>query len=72
MKKTLCLLLAAGFMAACNNDGTTKTNAADSNNSPNYTNVQNVNGNQPDTLQGNQLTTSQSGDTTKKNDSLPR
>lgn len=71
MKKLFSCLVMAGFILACNNDGTSKTTSADSgSSSPNLTNVQNVNGNQPDTTNGIQLDNRSSGDTTMKSDTL--
>lgn len=65
MKKFFSFIAVAGFLVACNNDGTTKTTSTDSGTAPNLTNVQNVNGNQPDTTTGIKLDNNQSGDTTK-------
>ncbi len=67
MKKLFFCFSTAAMLAACNNNGTSKTNT-DTGSAPNLTNVQNVNGNQPDTANGIKLDNSQSGDTTKKTD----
>ena len=68
MKKTLLILLTTTVFFACANDKT-GTNTGES--GPSTTNVQNVNGNQPDTSSGITLDSKQSADTTKK-DSVPR
>ncbi|MDQ6609153.1 MAG: hypothetical protein M3Y85_04975 [Bacteroidota bacterium] len=65
---SFCLVIAS-FIFACNNDGTTKTTSVDSGkSSPNFTNVQNVNGNRPDTTNGITLDNRASGDTSKMTD----
>lgn len=68
MKKTFFVMASAACFAACGNDKP-NTNAGES--GPNTTNVQNVNGNQPDTSTGITLDNKQSTDTTKK-DTVPR
>ena len=67
MKKLSCLLMVAVvFLASTNQE-----NTSDGTSGPSTTNVQNVNGNQPDTTTGITLDNKQQGDTTGK-DSLPR
>ncbi len=67
MKKYFFGLFSLAFLVACG-DHKANTNTGDS--GPNSTNVQNVNGNQPDTSSGITLSNKQSTDTTKK-DSVP-
>jgi len=67
MKKLCCSLLVIAVMCACNNNESPEPGSS----GPSTTNVQNVNGNQPDTSTGITLDNKQSGDTTRK-DSLPR
>ena len=67
MKKLSCLLMVAVVFLACTN----QENTSDGTSGPSTTNVQNVNGNQPDTTTGITLDNKQQGDTTGK-DSLPR
>ena len=67
MKKISCLLLVASLFLACTN----QENTGDSTTGPNTTNVQNVNGNQPDTMGGITLDKSGSSDTSGK-DSIRR
>jgi hypothetical protein len=70
MKRFFSGLLCAAFLFACNNDKAgTNTNSGES--GPSTTNVQNVNGNRPDTLNGITLDTRSSTDSTKR-DSVPR
>ena len=64
MKKIIFSLLAAGALFACNNDKT-KSTTTSGDSGPGTTNVQNVNGNQPDTTNGIKLDNRQSADTTK-------
>lgn len=56
-------MTSSAFLFACS-DNKSNTNSGDS--GPNTTNVQNVNGNQPDTSTGITLDNKQSTDTTKK------
>lgn len=69
MKKLLFGILATAFLVACNG-GKTNTNSGDS--GPNTTNVQNVNGNQPDTTTGITLDTKQSSSDTTTKDTMHR
>jgi hypothetical protein len=71
MKKTYCCILPVIFILACTSDGTTKS-STDTISGPNLTNVQNVNGNQPDTTAGITLDTGQPSDTSKSRDTVPR
>jgi hypothetical protein len=66
MKKILYYLIIPFVMAACNNDKETVESA------PNTPNVQNVNGNMPDTGSSISLDNSQSQDSTRTGDSLQR
>lgn len=68
MKKFVFGFLSLAFLLSCGS-GKSNTNSGDS--GPSTTNVQNVNGNQPDTSSGITLDSKQSTDTTKR-DSVPR
>ncbi len=57
-------------IAACDNNGSSQKAADSTNTAPNLTNVQNVNGNQPDTMSGIQLDNRSSGDTSNKKDTM--
>ncbi|HVF80507.1 MAG TPA: hypothetical protein VM884_01160 [Flavisolibacter sp.] len=65
MKKLLGLTIISVLFAACNDKTATPESA------PNSTNVQNVNGNQPDTTTGITLDSRQSSDTSKIRDTTP-
>jgi hypothetical protein len=67
MKKLSCLLVVMAVLAACNSHESPKSGSP----GPSTTNVQNVNGNQPDTSTGITLDNRQAGDSTNK-DSLKR
>ena len=67
MKKFLVVVLACSVFAACNDKPEATPESA-----PNLTNVQNVNGNQPDTTSGIQLDSRQTSDTSKIRDTTPR
>jgi PBP1b-binding outer membrane lipoprotein LpoB len=67
MKKLLSITIISIFFAACNDDKTATPPSA-----PNTTNVQNVNGNQPDTTTGITLDSRQTSDTSKIRDTTPR
>ena len=72
MKKKFFGLLCVVFLFACNNDkANTNSNTNSGESGPSTTNVQNVNGNRPDTLNGIVLDNRQSADSTRK-DSVPR
>ena len=66
--KILLLFFFSLVFVACSNDATTTTTDS----GPNTTNVQNVNGNQPDTSSGITLDSRSHTDTIHKKDSLPR
>lgn len=70
MQKFFSFFVLVSFLAACSNDGTSQKAADSTSTSPNLTNVQNVNGNQPDTTTGIQLDTRSSGDSSKKTDTM--
>jgi hypothetical protein len=67
MKKILFGCLCAVALAACGNN---KSNTNSGESGPGTTNVQNVNGNQPDTSTGIRLNGQQPVDSTRK-DSVP-
>ncbi|MDB5205056.1 MAG: hypothetical protein JWR72_131 [Flavisolibacter sp.] len=67
MKKLLSIIVISILFTACNNDKTATPESA-----PTTTNVQNVNGNQPDTTQGITLDSRQTSDTSKIRDTTPR
>ena len=66
--KIAFLFFVSLFFVGCGNDATTTTTDS----GPGTTNVQNVNGNQPDTSSGITLDTRSHTDTIHKKDSLPR
>ena len=70
MKKLFLGLLFAAFISACGNNKADTTNTNSGESGPSTTNVQNVNGNRPDTLNGIVLDNRQSTDSTRK-DSVP-
>ncbi len=65
MKNIFFVALVSIAFAACNDKTTTPESA------PNTTNVQNVNGNQPDTTMGITLDSRQTTDTSKIKDTVP-
>jgi hypothetical protein len=67
MKKTLIAILICFGFTACNGKPEATPEAA-----PNITNVQNVNGNQPDTTTGITLDSRQTSDTSKIKDTTPQ
>jgi len=68
MKKIFLFILAIGFLIACNNSSTTST-SADSTTTNSNTNVENVNGNVPDTTSGMTLNQSLPVDSSRMKDS---
>ena len=67
MKNIFLVALVSFVFAACNDDKTATPESA-----PTTTNVQNVNGNQPDTTTGITLDSRQTTDTSKIKDTVPR
>jgi hypothetical protein len=52
MKKLFLFIAGTSFLVACNNNSSTTTPSSDSSVTPANTNVENVNGNIPDTTSG--------------------
>lgn len=71
MRSLLFLLVAASFIFACNNSSNTST-TPDSSTAPTTTNVENVNGNVPDSNSGMTLNQSLPVDSSKVKDSLKK
>jgi hypothetical protein len=66
MKKLFLFIIAIGFLLACNNSSNTTTSADSS--TTNSTNVENVNGNVPDTTSGMTLNQSLPVDSSRLKD----
>lgn len=69
MKRLVVLFSIAGFILACNNSADSSTTSTDSGTAPNSTNVENVNGNVPDTNSGMTLNRSLPVDSSNLKDS---
>ena len=70
MKKLFSLIMITNFiLVACNNSSNTSPTSADSGTAPNSTNVENVNGNVPDTTSGMTLNQSLPVDSSNLKDS---
>ena len=71
MNKLFALLITISLLIACNNNGDTTT-SADSATAPANTNVENVNGNVPDTTSGMTLNQTLPVDSSRLKDSSKR
>lgn len=68
MKRLVFLFLIGGSILACNNNADSSTTSTDSGNAPSSTNVENVNGNVPDTASGMTLNQSMPVDSSNLKD----
>jgi hypothetical protein len=69
MKRLVSLFMVGSLIVACNNSADTSTTSTDSGTAPNSTNVENVNGNIPDSASGMTLNQSLPVDSSKLKDS---
>jgi hypothetical protein len=69
MKRLVSLFVISNFVLACNNSADTSTTSTDSGTAPSRTNVENVNGNVPDSNSGMTLNQSLPVDSSKLKDS---
>jgi hypothetical protein len=69
MKKLFFIFVIAQFILACNNSSESSTTSTDSTTAPSPTNVDNVNGNVPDTTSGMTLNRSLPVDSSNLKDS---
>lgn len=72
MKTLFFLLIIFNLLPACNNSSNTTTTSIDSTTAPNTTNIENVNGNVPDTTSGMTLNQPLPVDSSKVKDSINR